>query len=335
MTEKASDWQPWSLISQLYPATATVFAFLLFLYLALRVLIGGRRRRQAPEAGGAWPLIGHLRLLGGPKLPHEALGELADKYGPIFTIRLGVHRALVVSNWEMAKECFTANDIAFSNRPKSIALEHMAYNHAMFGFAPYGPYWREVRKIITLELLSTRRLAMLGHVFDSEVKDSIKGIYELWVDKKTTSSNKVFVEMKRWFGDITVNMIFRIMVRKRITEEDTLEAEKTRKAFRDFFELMGVFTVADAIPWLRWLDLGGYEKAMKKTAKELDGVLRGWLEEHKQKRISGEASCELDFMDVMLSVVDDVARQTPNLDADRITKATCLVRVRHFDSLTN
>ncbi|KAL7603833.1 hypothetical protein Lser_V15G18854 [Lactuca serriola] len=93
-----------------------------------------------------------------------------DKYGAIFTIKLGVHNVLVVSNAEMEKECFTRNDKVFPSRPKLIAVEHMGYNYAILALAPYGDNWRQVRKIITLEVLSQRRLEMLGPLCASEVK---------------------------------------------------------------------------------------------------------------------------------------------------------------------
>ncbi|KAB8915429.1 hypothetical protein FH972_026812 [Carpinus fangiana] len=51
--------------------------------------------------------------------------------------------------------------------------------------------------------------------------------------------------------------------------------------------------------FLGWLDIGGHKRAMKKTAKELDGFLGEWLEEHKCKRASGGvARGQQDFMDV-------------------------------------
>ncbi|XVE94799.1 hypothetical protein REPUB_Repub02eG0040600 [Reevesia pubescens] len=55
--------------------------------------------------------------------------------------------------------------------------------------------------------------------------------------------------------------------------------------------------------FLGFLDLGGHEKAMKETANELDSIASGWLEEHKQKRASGETK-EQDFMDVLLSLLE-------------------------------
>jgi hypothetical protein len=108
----------------------TVFSY----YLARRSRVGLAKR--APIAAGAWPIIGHLPLLGGTEPPHVTLGAMAEKYGPVFTIQLGLQRALVISSCEMAKECFTTNDLAVSSRPKLVAAKHIGYNFAMFVFAP-------------------------------------------------------------------------------------------------------------------------------------------------------------------------------------------------------
>ncbi|EEF52496.1 conserved hypothetical protein [Ricinus communis] len=82
---------------------------------------------------------------------------MADKYASIFTSKMRVHRSLIISSWKLAKECFTTNDKIFANRPDFLAAELMGYNSAMFGFGPYGQYWRQMRKITTLELLSNYR----------------------------------------------------------------------------------------------------------------------------------------------------------------------------------
>ena len=103
--------------------------------------------KTTPIPTGAWLVIGHIPQLGATQTSHITLGAMVDKYGPLFTIKLGLHPALVLSNWEMANECFTTNDLAVSSRPKLVAVEHLCYNYAVFGFAPHGPYWRELRKI--------------------------------------------------------------------------------------------------------------------------------------------------------------------------------------------
>ncbi|PON70146.1 Cytochrome P450, E-class, group I [Parasponia andersonii] len=334
-------------LPSLIPANAIAslsasFLFL-FVYFLVRNPRASSRTRTPPEAGGSWPIIGHLHLLSGPEPPFKTLSRMAEKYGPIFTIRMGVHRALVVSSWELAKECFTTNDKVFANRPKSVATEVLTYNYAMFGFGPYGPYWRQARKIATLELLSNHRLETLSHVRQSEIKTGIEEIYELCVKNKDNQ-----VEMKKWFGDVTLNLLFRMIVGKRYLEatssgencknpefsrNDGSRSEQCRKALRDFFEYTGTFVVSDALPWLRWLDLGGYEKAMKRTAKELDELAEVWLEEHKRKRVNNggrevvNKGDEHDFMDVMLSILDDAELGVSGYDADTINKALSLTLI--------
>lgn len=72
--------------------------------------------------------------------------------------------------------------------------------------------------------------------------------------------------------------------------------------------------------------MGGYDRAMKKTSKELDQMAQRWLEEHKRKRsVCGED--DQDFMDVMLSTLDEAEFGMSSYDADTINKATSLACV--------
>ena len=82
---------------------------------------------------------------------------------------------------------------------------------------------------------------------------------------------------------------------------------------------------ADALQCLRWLDVGGYEKAMKKIAKEVDHMVGVWLEEHKQKKLSSELKEHQDFMDVLLSIVTEDDDEFSSYDVDTIVKATSMV----------
>ncbi|CAB4272592.1 unnamed protein product [Prunus armeniaca] len=50
------------------------------------------------------------RPIGGFSFSHS-LCSLVGKYGPIFTVNIGIHSALVISTWEVAKDCHT-NGIA-------------------------------------------------------------------------------------------------------------------------------------------------------------------------------------------------------------------------------
>lgn len=287
----------------------------------------------APQADGAWPIIGHLHFFGGQQLTHKTLGVMADKHGPIFTIKLGSYKVLVLSSCEMAKECYTLHDKTFSTRPCVAASKLMGYNYAMFGFTPYGPYWREIRKLTTLELLSNQRLEQLKSTRTSELETAVRELHRLW-SRKGCPKGGVLVDMKQWFGDLTLNVALKMVGGKPYYEgcdngSAEGEARKYKKDMRDWMCLFGVFVLSDAIPFLGWLDINGYEKAMKRIASKLDVLAEGWLEEHKSKRKRGlgmNGKEEQDFMDVMLNVLQDAG--ICGYDSDTIIKATCLVSMQ-------
>lgn len=140
------------------------------------------------------------------------------------------------------------------------------------------------------------------------------------------------VEVKQWFYQVTFNMILRMAVGKRyfggagVVEEG--EVRRCVEALTEFMRLLAVFTVADAVPCLRWFDFGGHEKEMKEIAKEWDRILSGWLEEHQNKRTLGgkdglDGGGDQDFMDVMISVLGDT--KIEGIDANTTIKGTILV----------
>ncbi|MCD9639301.1 hypothetical protein HAX54_023731 [Datura stramonium] len=201
--------------------------------------------------------------------PHKVFGHMAEKYGPSFRLKLGVNEVVIVSDPKIAKE--------------SKVSEILGYNYAMFGLGPYGPYWREIRKIVTIEFFSARRIQMFTHTREFEVKSVIKEIYNYWVKNQscTNLNGAVKMEMKDWFDNLIMNTMVKM--------------------------LFGVQYTADLLPYLRWLDIGGHEKAMKETAKEMESIVEDWLAEHRRKRELRGNKCgdEKDFMDVMLSICED------------------------------
>ncbi|KAF9591642.1 hypothetical protein IFM89_005223 [Coptis chinensis] len=86
-----------------------------------------------------------------------------------------------------------------ASRPSSVAMEAMGYNCAMFGMAPYGSYWREVRKIAIVELLSVQRLELLKHVRISEINTCIKELYQAWTANSNNGKTPLSMDMQGWF----------------------------------------------------------------------------------------------------------------------------------------
>ncbi|KAL1831575.1 hypothetical protein ACET3Z_001226 [Daucus carota] len=271
------------------PQVILLCGFVVFLVVLWRILsIHAKSHNKSgyapPEPAGAWPIIGHLHLLGADKILHHLFAAMPDKLGPVFLLQLGIHKTLVVSSWEVARECFTVHEKALSTRPMTLALKIMGYDGAIFGFLPYGPKWRNLRKLVMVELLSTRRHDKLKHILDSEVNLFVRGLYELW--KSKGEEGMPVVELTERFGDLTTNIVVRMVAGKRYfgnREYKNEEARWFQKASKDFLHMM---------------------------------------KEHKQKRkLASINESEQDFMHVMLSIMES----DPDAQiSDTTIKGTCL-----------
>ncbi|KAF2292560.1 hypothetical protein GH714_025581 [Hevea brasiliensis] len=225
--------------------------------------------KLAPEVPGTLPIIGHIHLLGAEKTLARSLGRLADKYGPIFTIWLGVHRTVVVSNHDAIKECFTTND-----------------------------------KIVLIQLLSNHRLKSLRHVQVSEVNTLINDLYLLCKQGSTK------IVISECFEHLTINMITRMIAGKRYFNSANAGNEQGKRIgelMKEYMYISGVFVPSDLIPSLWWMNFLGPVKTMKRLSKEYDSLMESWINEHKLKRLKmGDSeNMEEDFIDVMLSVLED------------------------------
>ncbi|KAK8714451.1 hypothetical protein V6N13_149642 [Hibiscus sabdariffa] len=153
----------------------------------------------------------------------------------------------------------------------------------------------------------------------------LKELYE----QSVKSGGVAVVDMNEVIGDLTTNIIVRMIAGKRhcgAKGSCNEESRRFQKALGDFMYLIGVFLVSDAVPFRGWLDvvMGNVGK-MKRAAKELDFVLGSWVNEHRERRHNEDSKGEKDFIDVMLSIMDE--SNVPSQEADVTIKATCLTLV--------
>ncbi|GJN37020.1 hypothetical protein PR202_gb25938 [Eleusine coracana subsp. coracana] len=157
---------------------------LLFLAALVAILLSLLIRRTAlsnKETGaklppGPWnlPVIGSLHhLVGAP--PHRALHRLSRRYGPLMLLRIGAVPTIVVSSPEAATEVKT-NDPVFASRPWGATLDIVSCGGKSFIFAPYGEYWRQMRKVCVVELLSARQVRRMERIRQDEVARLVESI---------------------------------------------------------------------------------------------------------------------------------------------------------------
>ncbi|KAF7055273.1 LOW QUALITY PROTEIN: hypothetical protein CFC21_062823 [Triticum aestivum] len=132
------------------------------------------KKRRPP---GPWclPLIGNLLHLFTSQ-PQAALRGLAQKHGPVMSLRLGQINAVVISSPAAAQEVLRDKDLTFASRPNLLTAEIILYGSMDIAFAPYGAYWRTLRKLCMMELLGAHKVRQLASVRDGETRSLVRKV---------------------------------------------------------------------------------------------------------------------------------------------------------------
>ncbi|PPS18239.1 hypothetical protein GOBAR_AA02344 [Gossypium barbadense] len=178
---------------------------------------------------------GHLHLIKKPL--HRTLAKLSKQHGPILFLRFGSRPVLVVSSPSATEECLSKNDTVFANRPRLLAGKHLGYDYTTLVWAPYGDHWRNLRRVASLQLLSSNRVQKYLGIRMDEVKSLV---FRLFRSTSKGSGEFQVVEMKSMFFELTLNVMMRMIAGKRYCRngEDELEEEKKFKEIvRESFQV--------------------------------------------------------------------------------------------------
>ena len=296
----------------------TSIFLLLFLFLSKFILQRNANHTKLPHSPPALPLIGHLHLIKQPL--HRSLHKLTEKYGHMIFLQLGTRKVLVVSSPSAVEECFTKNDITFANRPHTLAGKHLNYNSKTLGFSSYGDHWRNLRRLTTLELLSTNRLAMFARVREEEVKLLVKQLFEECIGDMSK------VELRPRFLELSFNIMLRMITGKRYYGKSAVaeEGKEFQTLMKEFSELNASGNLHDFLPILQWVDFQGMKKKMVKMMKKVDGFFQNLLDEHQRNRSTsaGNDQRNTTLIDVML----DLQQTEPEFYTHETVKGVILVR---------
>ncbi|KAK8602376.1 hypothetical protein V6N12_052185 [Hibiscus sabdariffa] len=225
-------------------------------------------------------------------------------------LKFGSYPILVASSAEMAKEFLKSHDQIFATRPPHAAGKYVTYNCSDVLWAPYGPHWRQSRKIYQNEIFSSKRLESWEYILVEEMRAFVSRLYGL--------SGKPIV-LKEHLLSLTLGVMCRMVLGKKhfsvsgndqLGSNSILSLQEILEILHEFFFLIGVFNVGDWIPWLDILDLQGYIKRMKALKKKLDRFHDHVFDEHKRKKKElGKDFVAQDMVDVLLQLADD-----PDLD---------------------
>nr|QWK52363.1 cytochrome P450 71A23 [Isatis tinctoria] len=231
------------------------------------------------------PLIGNFHQLG--QHPHQSLRSLSKRYGSLMYLHFGTVPVLVASSADAARDVLKTHDKVFASRPHSKIYDKLLYGSSNMAAAPYGEYWRQMKSVSVLHLLSNKMVRSFRDVRQEEISLMMETI------RKSSSSP---MNLSKITTTLTNDVICRVALGQKYGVGTDFK-EMIDRLMRQ----LGTFTVGSYVPWLSWIDwICGLERQLEKTAKAFDNLLEKIVQDHED----GDGD-KADFADVLLAVQRD------------------------------
>uniref|UniRef100_A0A0R0EDH9 CSD domain-containing protein n=4 Tax=Glycine subgen. Soja TaxID=1462606 RepID=A0A0R0EDH9_SOYBN len=203
---------------------------------------------------------------------------------------------IIVSSPECVKEIMKTHDVVFASRPQSATFDILYYESTGIASAPYGNYWRVIRRMCTIELFTQKRVNYFQPIREEELSYLIIKIIDY--SHKGSSSSPINV------SQMVLSSIYSIT--------STVAFGKNYKDQEEFISLVKEeveIAGRDLYCSARWLQLvTGLRAKLEKLHRQMDRVLENIIIEHKEAKSGAkEGQCEQkkeDLVDILLKFQD-------------------------------
>ncbi|XP_021730836.1 cytochrome P450 78A5-like [Chenopodium quinoa] len=243
------------------------------------------------------PLVGLGHVFASEKT-HRILSNIATslKATPLMAFSVGLTRFVIASEPETAKEILNSSE--FADRPIKESAYELLFNRSM-GFAPFGDYWRNLRRISATHLFSPRRIYNFGG-FRQEIGNKMVS----QINTLMGEEGKVEIKNVLHFGSLNNVMMSVFGKSYDFFGKRTEEADNLDELVKEGYELLGIFNWGDHFAPLRWLDLQRVRRRCKNLVGKVNKYVANVIEEHRALRSEKVDDDSKDFVDVLLDLGD-------------------------------
>ena len=270
-----------------------------------------RRRRSGsvrlPPGPPGWPVFGNMFDLGA--MPHETLAGLRHKYGDVVWLNLGAIKTTVVQSSKAAAELFKNQDLCFSDRTITETMRAQGYHESSLALAPYGPHWRSLRRLMTMEMLVTKRINETAGVRRKCVDDMLSWIEE---EARGVGGEGRGIQVAHFVFLASFNMLGNLMLSCDLLHPGSKEGSEFFEVMVRVMEWSGHPNFADFFPWLRWMDPQGLRKKAERDLGIAMKIASGFVQE-RIKRGPAAEDHKKDFLDVLLDFQGSGKNEPPQI----------------------
>lgn len=233
------------------------------------------------------PVIGNMNLM--MSLSHRKIAAAAEscKAKRLMAFSLGDTGVIVTSNPDVAKEIL--NSSVFADRPVKESAYSLMFNRAI-GFAPYGVYWRTLRRIAATHLFcpkqikgaEAQRLAIA-----SQMVATFAGYKQGFCVREALKQASLN------------NMMCSVFGREYKLDSLNDEVKELRALVDEGYEILGMLNWTDHLPWLADFDPQKIRFRCSKLAPIVNRFVGRIVAQHK---VQSNNQKNLDFVDVLLSL---------------------------------
>ena len=210
-----------------------------------------------------------------------------------------------MSSPEYAKEIMKTHDQNFANRPLILASEILFYNSTDIAFSPYGSYWRQLRKICTLELFSAKRVQSFRRIREEEVSLLVMSISE--------NEGYVFNLTPKIF-ELTNSIAARTVFGKK-----TKNVEQMLQILEELVKLFSGLSIIDLYPSIKFIStMTGMRARIMKVQRNRDKAFDDIIRDHEEKKKNNAREEGEDLVDVLLRIQKDNNEFDPPLSLGNI-----------------
>ncbi|CAI9097844.1 OLC1v1034353C1 [Oldenlandia corymbosa var. corymbosa] len=280
----------WCIISCLIPA---------ILFNRRRLSRQKSNNKRLPPGPPGWPVFGNMFDLG--DMPHRTLARLKQKYGPVVWLRIGAINTMVVQSADAAEEFFKKHDVVFAERTVTEVMKAHDFYKGSVAIAPYGAFWRVMKRIMTVEMLVQKKINETAHVRRRCIDHMLT-----WIATEADApSSSTGIQVARFVFLASFNMLGNLMLSRDLADPNSEEGSEFFAAMVSLMEWAGHPNVVDLFPWLKWLDPQGLRKKsdrdMGKTMQIVSKYVKERVEERRRRQGNqGGQEIRKDYLEVLL-----------------------------------